>query len=289
MRHDVVFAAAGRGEESEDMGKVETDEGIRDWSDMLWGVWRTGSVIDVSSDRYSPTSREQGYAIQALLEERSEKPLFGWKIAATSKAGQEHINVSGPMAGRLLAERVREDGATIDLTGNRMRVVEPEFAFRFGRDLEPRDMPWTVEDVLDAVETLHLALEIPDSRFLDFTAVGEAKLIADNACAHELILGAATPADWRALDLSAHRVHATVGSRFERDGEGANVLGDPRTALTWLVNEVTGMGLAVKAGQMVITGTCMVPLEVLPGDAVHVDFGVLGTVGVTVKSEDIRP
>ena len=90
-----------------------------------------------------PETREEGYAIQALLEGRSEKPLLGWKIAATSEAGQKHINVGGPIAGRLLAERMLADGATIDLTGNRMRVAEPEFAFRFGRDLGPTDQPWS--------------------------------------------------------------------------------------------------------------------------------------------------
>ena len=49
------------------------------------------------------------------------------------------------------------------------------------------------------------AIEIPDSRFENFATVGEAQLIADNACAHEFILGSATEADWRAIDLSQHK------------------------------------------------------------------------------------
>ena len=119
-----------------------------------------------------------------------------------------------------MAESVFGDGATLDLAGNRMRVAEPEFAFRFARDLPPRDAQWTVEEVLDAVAALHPAIEIPDSRFADFVTAGEAKLIADNACGHEFVLGAATEADWRALDLAAHKVHADVAGRYERDGEG---------------------------------------------------------------------
>ena len=47
-----------------------------------------------------PQSRKEGYAIQAELEKSGK--LFGWKIAATSEAGQKHINVAGPMAGRIL-------------------------------------------------------------------------------------------------------------------------------------------------------------------------------------------
>jgi 2-keto-4-pentenoate hydratase len=58
------------------------------------------------------------------------------------------------------------------------------------------------------------------------------------------------------------------------------VLGDPRTALTWLVNELRGLGLILEAGQFVTTGTCMKPLEIEPGDAVTADFGVLGAVSL---------
>jgi CRP-like cAMP-binding protein len=64
--------------------------------------------------------------------------LFGWKIAATSEAGQKHINVDGPMAGRILAETVIQDGGTASMAGNEMRVAEPEFAFRMRTDLPAR-------------------------------------------------------------------------------------------------------------------------------------------------------
>jgi 2-keto-4-pentenoate hydratase len=259
-------------------------EDIENASSLLWQNWRDGSAIDDLPAGLAPASRAEGYAIQAQLEARSEKPLFGWKIAATSSAGQDHIAVDGPMAGRLLAESVFEDGAMLNLSGNRMLVAEPEFAFRFARDLPPRETQWTVEEVLDAVAALHPAIEIPDSRFADFVTAGEAKLIADNACGHQFVLGAATEADWRALDLAAHKVHANVADRYERDGEGANVLDDPRLALDWLVNEVTGMGIALKAGEIVTTGTCMMPLEIRPGDQVRVDFGILGTVGVSLSA-----
>jgi 2-keto-4-pentenoate hydratase len=55
-----------------------------------------------------------------------------------------------------------------------------------------------------------------------------------------------------------------------------NVLGDPRTALTWLANELRGLGMTLGQGQIVTTGTCMQPLELQAGDTVETDFGVLG-------------
>ena len=88
--------------------------------------------------------RAYRYADQAHHEAWSASPLYGWKIAATSQAGQQHIHVDGPLAGRLLAERVLPAGACFSLAGNQMRVCEGEFAFRMGQTLAPRERPITL-------------------------------------------------------------------------------------------------------------------------------------------------
>jgi len=72
-----------------------------------------------------------------------------------------------------------------------------------------------------------------------------------------------------------------VAGRLEREGIGANVLGDPREALTWLVNELSQIGVMLREGQVVTTGTCLVPLPIVSGDRVACDFGVLGSVSVS--------
>jgi len=255
-------------------------EQIQAASDLLYDLWRSGRRTGQLPPDIRPTTRAEGYAIQARLEERSASPLFGWKIAATSVAGQRHINVDGPLAGRLLAECVLADGAAAPIGANHMRVAEVEFVFRMGRELAPRTAAYEVDEILAAVETLHPAIEIPDSRFEDFTAVGAAQLIADNACGHKFVLGPPTTVDWRKLDLAEHAVVGRVGERYERQGKGANVLGDPRIALAWLVNELSQLGITLKAGQVVTTGTCVVPLEFAPGDRVIGSLGRLGEVSV---------
>lgn len=250
-------------------------------SDLLYRCWQDGSAIVQLPEAARPSTRADGYRIQAMLEARSAAPLFGWKIAATSGAGQAHINVDGPLAGRILAERVIPLGETVPVGANRMRVAEPEFAFRFSRDLPPRPSPYGVAEVMDAVEALHLAVEMPDSRFLDFTVAGAAQLIADNACAHHFVLGPRAPSHWRDLDLRTHEVRARLEGDAERVGSGAAVLGDPRDALTWLVNELSSLGITTRAGQIVTTGTCMQPLPLVPGAHVEVDYGALGRMSVT--------
>ena len=252
--------------------------------DALWDLWRQGGRIAALPAQLRPTTREEGYAVQALIEARSAHPLYGWKIAATSVAGQRHIGVDGPLAGRLLRERVRESSAELALGSNHMRVAEPEFAFRMGRTLPARAAPYELDEVMAAVDTLHPAIELPDSRYDDFSNVGAAQLIADNACAHYFVLGPAAQARWRSEDLAEHAVTGTVTGKLRREGKGANVLGDPRAALTWLANELSRLGIALAAGQVVTTGTCVVPLPVGHADHVFADFGTLGSVELRFRA-----
>lgn len=247
---------------------------------LLIGHWKAGTRCAGLPVDLQPRSRADAYAVQAHWVAASSRPLFGWKIAATSAAGQQHINVDGPLAGRLLAERVHGDGATLSLGNGLMRVAEIEFAFRFGRDLPPRSAPYPVDEVVAAVASLHPAIEIPDTRFDDFCAVGAAQLIADNACADRFLLGPATAAPWRDVDLAAHAVSAVVVGKSRHEGAGRNALGDPRIALAWIVNELSGLGITMHAGEVVTTGTCVVPIVVEPGDELRASYGVYGNLGV---------
>ena len=247
-------------------------------AELLMHHWREGTVLGALPASQRPANREEGYLIQRQIEVLSDELPFGWKIAATSTAGQRHIGIDGPIAGRLLAEMVHQDGDVIPFGANRMRVAEAEFAFRMGRDLPPRNRHYEVSEVLDAVSELFIAIEIPDSRFADFAKVGGPQLIADNACAHRFVLGPRAPKIWRQLNLASHRIVGRVGDHLEREGTGSNVLGDPRQALTWLANELSTLGITLASGQTVTTGTCLIPLEINPSDRVSVDFGVLGQV-----------
>lgn len=249
-------------------------------SDLLIRHWQEGTTLGALPRSLRPQTRAEGYLIQSCLEDISSEELAGWKIAATSLAGQKHIAVDGPLAGRLLREMVHPDGATLIFGDNHMRVAEAEFAFRMGRDLEPRAEAYSHKEVMDAVAALHVAIEVPDSRYTDFTLVGAAQLIADNACGHLLVLGPEAPPSWRDLDLALHRVTGRVGTHLQREGLGSNVLGDPRVALVWLANELSQHGMTLARDQIVTTGTCLVPLEIAPGDRVFADFGDLGEVSL---------
>ncbi len=249
--------------------------------DLLYRHWAQGSRLDALPLDLLPASRAEAYQVQACIERHTSQPLYGWKIAATSIAGQKHIGVDGPLPGRILAERVIEDGGNCALGNNLMKVAEMEFAFRMAQDLPPRDTDYSQDDVMAAVASLHPAIEIPDSRYNEFETVGLPSLIADNACAHRFVLGPAAD-NWRDLDLAAHKVRAYRNGTLAEEGLGSNVLGGPAIALTWLANELSRHGMTLKAGQVVTTGTCVKPLAIAAGDRVEGDFGQLGRVALSI-------
>ena len=251
---------------------------------ILWDAWSEGRRIPALPAGCRPEGLDDGYAIQRAVVARSGSGTIGWKLAATSRAGQAHIGVDAPLAGRLLEGKAYEDGDSIPGDGLHMGVAEAEFAFRLGHDLPATGVPWSRDDVMERVAALHVAIEIPDSRFADFAIVGAPQLAADSACAEYFVLGPAAPAAWRSIDLASHPVAFRVNGAETSVGTGANVLGDPRIALTWIANDRAARGEPLLAGEVVTTGTCVIPAAVGPGDELLADFGALGSVGARLVS-----
>ncbi len=176
-----------------------------------------------------------------------------------------------------------ENGATVPLDGNIMLVAEAEFAFKFARTLAKRANPYTQATRCSPLSSRFTRRSrCPTPATTTSCASGAPQLIADTACACWFVLGPATPADWRSRDLVTHAVTAYRNGEHAATGSGANVLGDPHVALTWLVNELRTYGDGIAAGQFVTTGTCVIPVPIKPGDRVRADFGELGTVDVNL-------
>ena len=154
------------------MGILADTTAGADAARILWDAWLQATRIESLPEHCRPRNRAEGYAIQFELVRLSGQQVAGWKIAASSLAGQRHLNVDGPLAGPLLANRLAGTGSTFDLCGNRMRLAEAEFAFRMAAPLPPRASPYTVDEVRAATASLHPAIELPDSRYEDVTVVG---------------------------------------------------------------------------------------------------------------------
>lgn len=261
------------------LGERMDQSHIAEAADFLWRTRIEQRRIEALPDHLRPSTLAEGYAIQDAMVASAAQPVSGWKIAATSKAGQAHIGVTEPLAGRLFKNFILEDGARLPAAPLHMKVMEAEFAFRMARDLLPRSAVYAQDEVCDAVAALHLAIEVPDARFERFAEIGPAQIVADDAFASWFLLGPQVP-DWRRLDLPTQRVCAVNNGTVAAEGAGANALGNPRIALTWLANHLSQRGIGLKAGDIVTTGTCITPLSIAPGDRVTAEFAGLGQVTV---------
>jgi 2-keto-4-pentenoate hydratase len=239
----------------------------------VWSAWRSGERIAALPAPVRPGSVADGWAAQRALGALAGL-AYGWKIAATSSAGQAHIGVDGPLPGPLFERFRHEPGGVVPSADLHMAVVEAEFAFRLGRDVPAGA---SAADLLDAVAALHLAVEVPDSRFVDFSTVGGPSLLADAACAGFFVLGPEVTG-WRGDDLAQRPTSIEVNGEPAATGRGDAVLGSPLTALSWLADELARLGSGLRAGEVVTTGTTSTPPAIGPGDEVRAAFGDYGEV-----------
>ena len=141
-------------------------------------AWANKLIHKNLQNLFIPKNTEEAYKLQSNYQAYSKHDLFGWKIAATSIEGQEHIGVNSPIAGRLIKERLYKSGDNVSLISNQMKVAEAEFSFKLNNDIPKKNIPYTYEEVLDCIEHICPAIEIPDSRFLNFDKIGKDLLIA---------------------------------------------------------------------------------------------------------------
>jgi 2-keto-4-pentenoate hydratase len=225
----------------------------------------------------APADPAAGYAVQRRVAERiGAVPPFGFKIGATTKQMQDYLGLSGPAAGFVPAESLRENGATLRF-GDFLNVgVECEIGLRLGRDLPAA--PCTRDQAAAAVAEVFPAIEIVEKRYADLAALGTPTLIADQVFHAAGVLGSAVPG-WRAVDLGAARGELRVDGVVQAAGHGRDLLGHPLAALAWLAGsgaaEVFG---GLKAGQVVWLGSVTPPIWLEGPGLVEADFDLLGTV-----------
>lgn len=244
---------------------------------VMADAWRMGTPLAELEEHCRPKTAAEGMQLQDALAAELAIDVGGWKIGCTSKYAQKLLKTDGPFAGRIFAPRRNPGGVNLSGLVYRMRGLEGEFTFVMGKNLKPRKKPYTAAEVKAAVLELRPAIEIVDSRFTDWLAVNTPSLIADMGCNAALILGQPVKG-WKKIDLKKAVVKMKVDNKVVGSGKGADVMGDPLLALTWLVNLLRERGVVLEAGQVVSTGTCTGFYKAPEKGRVVADFGKLGRV-----------
>lgn len=221
-------------------------------------------LLDDLPPALQPQSEADSYAIQRAVVARLG-PIGGWKVGSPAPDSPRFTCAPIPAAA------IMADGATI--TGSD-RVVEAEIAVRLGRDLPPREQPYTAADLRAAIASVHPALEILATRFADGTAAGPLATLADASSNHSLLLGPPV-AGWEAVELAEETVQLRVDGTVVKTGTG-NPGGDMLRLLVWLANTGARAAGGLRAGQAVTTGSWTGKDPAGPGQTVVAQFGRCG-------------
>lgn len=193
---------------------------------------------------------------------------------------REAVGIDEPDFGVLLDDMVFPDGGVVDCDRFIGLRVEAELAFVLGRRLAGPNT--TLFDVLDATAWVVPALEILDARVERVNPeTGRTRkvfdTVSDNAANAGIVTGGRP---FRPTDTDLRRVGAIVSKNAEvvETGLAAGVLGHPATGVAWLADRLAGHGEALEAGEIVLSGSFVRPIEVGPGDTIVADFGPWGTV-----------
>lgn len=226
------------------------------------------------------TSFDDAYAVQAAFRAQWPDDVVGHKVGCSSEQSQRLVNSPGPIAGSLFRASLWQQPAALDPSLFFIVGVEAEFGFRLGADLPPRAVPYSRDEVSEAMDAVVPVIEICDTRLAEWRSRRIEEITADNAFNGGLVAGHPVEA-WRQLDLGSHEVTLSIDGELKGTGTGALVLGHPLLALTWLANELSRRGEGMRAGDLVAAGTCTGLHFVDPGSTVVADFGpVLGQVTI---------
>lgn len=246
----------------------------------------TGEQIGLLTLRYPAMTMDDAYAVQAAITRAklaAGRRVIGWKIGLTSKAMQYALNIDIPDSGILFDDMLFENGATVPAGRFIQPRTEAEIAFVMKAPLAGAEV--TRAEVIAATEYVTPSIEILDTRIRRVDPATRRTrsvldTISDNAANAGIVLGT----ERHAIDAHDLRWIGAITSRngeVEETGLGAGVLNDPVESVVWLARRMAQYGQTIDAGQVILSGSFIRPVECPPGSQIHADFGVFGTVDIT--------
>ncbi len=258
-----------------------TPEQITNAAKALFEAEASGKQINVLSVAHPDIRMDDAYAIQAALvalKQAAGRRVIGWKIGLTSRAMQMALNIDIPDSGVLLDDMAFENGACIPAGRFIQPRIEAEIAFIMKAPLKGKV---SRAQVIAATDYVAPAIEILDTRILRVDpATSQARkvfdTISDNAANAGIVLG-----DGQFDPSSDLRwIGAIVSSngQVEETGLGAGVLNDPVEGIVWLAERMELYGQSIQAGQVILSGSFIRPLECPSGTQIEADYGPWGRV-----------
>lgn len=244
-------------------------------ADKLAGTWETRPDYETLSGDLALSSIAEAYDAQAVVQQAfaaRRGAIVGRKIALAAKAMQEFCGIDHPVGGAIFAGDLHDSPADIRLTDFNHLGLEFELALMLGEDIAPA-IDHAPESLLNRISSARPAYELIEDRSADYAALDVKTMIADNAWCGGVVLGPEIEG-WRNMDLAA--LPARLSRPGHEDMEGSTAATDPLGSLAWVLNDLGGRGIAVKQGEVVITGSMLTTQFPARGDSYR--FEISGAV-----------
>ncbi|MGM0901685.1 MAG: 2-keto-4-pentenoate hydratase [Bacillota bacterium] len=255
---------------------------VQEAASCLLEAEETKNVIEPLTVSYPGITVDEAYYTQLELIRRKVDNggiIVGKKIGATSKAIQNMFGVNQPDYGHLLADMMYVEGETIPSDHFIQPKVEFEIAFILKKDLKGPNV--SILDVVEATDYIVPAIEVIDSRIADWKIKFE-DTVADNGSSAAAMIGG-KPTKLEGIDLTHIGMVAYRNGEMIDSGAGAAVLGNPLRSVAWLANSLGKYDVALKAGEIVLSGALTSAIEVKDGDTFTAEFAHIGSVTASFK------
>ena len=241
------------------------------------------------SSRFAGFDVAAGYAVAAqvhALRTREGDVAVGRKIGFTNPVVQREYGVHEPVWGTIYQRTlISLDGADASFGIGHLAQprIEPEIVLHF-KSSPPVNGDAAV--ILECVDWIAHGFEIVQSSFADWKFRAP-DAVAGNGLHGALLLGppqpVATLGDDLVRALECFSLLLYCDGQLRDSGTGANVLGNPLRAISYLTSVLARQGTTLSAGEMVTTGTITSALLVNANETWSTEISGIGLPGLRVR------
>jgi 2-keto-4-pentenoate hydratase len=243
-------------------------------AEFLLKARSTAAPVDDLSAPMLATSLEEAYFVQdAMAHKLQPEGIVDWKVGAPA------LDAS-PLFGPMIRSWIGTDGGTLAGERFRLRGLEAEIAFKIGKDLPPRATPYTRNEIIDAIESCHPAIEELEAGVTVPSKVARFTMFSDLQMHGGFVPGPAV-ADWEKIDITRESVALAVDGKIEVVRTASNTAGtDLLRLVLYLANEGSARTGGLKRGGWITTGSWTGNTFAKAGSHVDVRFSTAGSVSL---------
>jgi 2-keto-4-pentenoate hydratase len=241
---------------------------------LLLEARSTASPITDLPEALKPASLEEAYFMQDAMANALEPDgVRAWKVGAPAPDAT-------PLFGPMISSWIADDATTLSEPRYRLRGLEAEISFLIGKDLPPRETPYTRDEVVAAIASCHPAIEELEAGLDEPLKLERFTMIGDLQIHGGFVHGPAV-ADWQKIDFAKESVSISVDGEVRVERTASNPAGtDLLRLIVYLANEGAARTGGLKKGDWITTGSWTGATFAKAGSQANVRFSTAGSVSL---------